>query len=161
MAVQTNIVPPKKVQSGAVQSSLVQASVAVMQNPMGCEVKANGHCVLPRLSISSRSASMVTGMDAAADGSALHSVMKWKTVVTVFVVVVMYLVLRQSGLLRAGATLREQPEGQHHAGEGPVPTEEPLRLSSRARGPHQGEIRLREISSNIKCDSISPIIHMF
>ncbi len=87
MAVQTNIIPPKKV-----QSSLVQASVAAMQNPMGCEVKANGHCVLPRLSISSRSASVVTGMDAAADGSALHSVMKWKTVVTVFVVVVMYLV---------------------------------------------------------------------
>ncbi|XP_048048143.1 potassium channel subfamily K member 10b isoform X1 [Megalobrama amblycephala] len=92
VAVQTNIVPPKKVQSGAVQSSLVQASVATMQNPMGCEVKANGHCPLPRLSISSRSASMVTGMDSGADGSALHSVMKWKTVVAVFVVVVAYLV---------------------------------------------------------------------
>ncbi|XP_050988474.1 potassium channel subfamily K member 10b isoform X2 [Labeo rohita] len=92
VAVQTNIVPPKKVQSGAVQSSLVQASVAAMQNPMGCEVRVNGHCGLPRLSISSRSASMVTGMDASADGSALHSVMKCKTVVAVFVVVVMYLV---------------------------------------------------------------------
>ncbi|XP_052476242.1 potassium channel subfamily K member 10-like [Carassius gibelio] len=85
VAVQTNIVPPKKV-----QSSLVQASVAAMQNPMGCEVKANGHCALPRLSISSRSASVVTGMDA--DGAAPHSVMKCKTVVAVFVVVVMYLV---------------------------------------------------------------------
>ncbi|KAL0169488.1 hypothetical protein M9458_034084, partial [Cirrhinus mrigala] len=84
-AVQTNIVPPKKVH-------LVQASVAAMQNPMGCEVRVNGHCGLPRLSISSRSASMVTGMDASADGSALHSVMKCKTVVAVFVVVVMYLV---------------------------------------------------------------------
>ncbi|XP_016329602.1 potassium channel subfamily K member 10-like [Sinocyclocheilus anshuiensis] len=92
VAVQTNIVPPKKVQSGAVQSSLVQASVAAMQKPMGCEIKANGHCALPRLSISSRSASVVTGMDAGADGAALHLVMKWKTVVAVFVVVVTYLV---------------------------------------------------------------------
>lgn len=55
--------------------------------------------------------------------------------------------VRQSGLLRAGATLREQPEGLHHAGEGPVPAEEPLRLSSRARGPHQGEIKLSDINS--------------
>ncbi|XP_022070480.1 potassium channel subfamily K member 10b isoform X1 [Acanthochromis polyacanthus] len=94
VAVQTNLVPPKKAQPGVVKSSLVQASVATMQNPMGCDPKANGHCPLPRLSISSRSASMVASMDASFDGSTtvLHSVMKWKTVVAVFVVVVLYLV---------------------------------------------------------------------
>ncbi|XP_055029244.1 potassium channel subfamily K member 10b isoform X1 [Misgurnus anguillicaudatus] len=92
VAVQTNIIPPKKVQAGGVQSSLVQASVATMQNPMGCEIKTNGHCPLPRLSITSRSASVVAGMDSGGDGSTLHSVMKWKTVLAVFVVVVVYLV---------------------------------------------------------------------
>ncbi|XP_034051350.1 potassium channel subfamily K member 10b [Thalassophryne amazonica] len=93
-AVQTNLAPPKKVQPGMVKSSLVQASVATMQNPMGYDPKANGHCPLPRLSISSRSASMVASMDTSCDCSmaALHSVMKWKTVVAVFVVVVLYLV---------------------------------------------------------------------
>ncbi|XP_057715562.1 potassium channel subfamily K member 10b isoform X2 [Corythoichthys intestinalis] len=94
MAVQSNLVPPKKAQPGMVKSTLVQASVATMQNPMGCEPKANGHCALPRLSISSRSASVVASMDASCDGSlaALHSVMKWKTVLAVFIVVVLYLV---------------------------------------------------------------------
>ncbi|XP_040925235.1 potassium channel subfamily K member 10b isoform X2 [Betta splendens] len=94
MAVQTNLVPPKKLQPGMVKSSLVHASVATMQNPMGYDPKANGHCPLPRLSISSRSASMVASMDASCDGSAaaLHSVMKWKTVLAVFIVVVLYLV---------------------------------------------------------------------
>ncbi|XP_051501134.1 potassium channel subfamily K member 10-like [Myxocyprinus asiaticus] len=81
--VQTNLVPPKKVQPGMLQSSLVQASVATMQNPMGCS--------LPRLSVS-RPASMVASMEGVADGSALLTVMKWKTVVAVFVVVVAYLV---------------------------------------------------------------------
>ncbi|KAG1931221.1 potassium channel subfamily K member 10b isoform X1 [Pimephales promelas] len=88
VAVQTNIVPVKKVESAAVQSGLVQ----VIQNPAGCEVQANAHCPLPRLSISSRSASALAGMDSGADGSDLHSVMKWKTVLAVFVVVVSYLV---------------------------------------------------------------------
>ncbi|KAG7328447.1 hypothetical protein KOW79_008391 [Hemibagrus wyckioides] len=92
VVVQTNMAPPKKLQPGVIQSSLVQASVTAMQNPMGCDVKANEHCPLPRLSISSRSASIVASMDAVADGSALHSVMKWKTVLAVFVVVVLYLV---------------------------------------------------------------------
>ncbi|KAK2891914.1 potassium channel subfamily K member 10b isoform X1 [Channa argus] len=94
VAVQTNLVPPKKVQPGMVKSSLVQASVATMQNPMGYDPKPNGHCPLPRLSISSRSASVVASMDASCDGSAaaLHSVMKWKTVLAVFIVVVLYLV---------------------------------------------------------------------
>ncbi|XP_051941339.1 potassium channel subfamily K member 10b isoform X1 [Hippocampus zosterae] len=94
VAVQTNLVPPKKAQPGMVKSSLVQASVATMQNPTGCEPKANGHCSLPRLSISSRSASVVASMDTSCDGSlaALHSVMKWKTVLAVFIVVVLYLV---------------------------------------------------------------------
>ncbi|XP_040056089.1 potassium channel subfamily K member 10b isoform X1 [Gasterosteus aculeatus] len=94
VAVQTNLVPPKKIQAGMAKSSLVQASVATMQNPMGCEPKANGHCPLPRLSISSRSASVVASMDASCDGvaAALHSVMKWKTVLAVFIVVVLYLV---------------------------------------------------------------------
>uniref|UniRef100_A0A3Q3WUN6 Potassium channel domain-containing protein n=1 Tax=Mola mola TaxID=94237 RepID=A0A3Q3WUN6_MOLML len=76
------------------KSSLVQASVATMQNPMGCDPRANGHCPLPRLSISSRSASVVASMDTSCDGSttALHSVMKWKTVLAVFIVVLLYLV---------------------------------------------------------------------
>ncbi|KAF4084230.1 hypothetical protein AMELA_G00126120 [Ameiurus melas] len=92
VVVQKNMAIPKKPQPGVVQSSLIQASAAAMQNPMGCEAMANEHCPLPRLSISSRSASIVASMDAVADGSALHSVMKWKTVLAVFVVVVLYLV---------------------------------------------------------------------
>ncbi|KAM7394890.1 hypothetical protein PAMA_006569 [Pampus argenteus] len=84
LAVQTNLVPPKKVQPGMLQSSLVQASVATMQNPMGCS--------LPRLSVSTRPASMVANMEAVADGSAPFTMMKLKTVLAVFVVVVTYLV---------------------------------------------------------------------
>lgn len=84
VAVQTNMVPPKKMQPGMLQSSLVHASVATMQNPMGCSV--------PRLSISSRPASMVASMEAVADGSAPFAMMKLKTVMAVFVVVVAYLV---------------------------------------------------------------------
>lgn len=83
VSVQTNLVPPKKVQPGMLQSSLVQASVATMQNPMGCP--------LPRLSVS-RPSSVVASMEAIVDGSALLTVMKWKTVLAVFVVVVVYLV---------------------------------------------------------------------
>lgn len=82
--VQTNLVSPKKVQPGMLQSSLVHASVATMQNPMGC--------VLPRLSASSRPPSMVASMEAVADGSAPFTMMKLKTVLAVFVVVVTYLV---------------------------------------------------------------------
>ncbi|XP_060947869.1 potassium channel subfamily K member 10a [Limanda limanda] len=82
--VQTNLVPPKKVQPGMLQSSLVHASLATMQNPMGCAV--------PRLSVSSRPASMVVSMEALADGSAPFTMMKLKTVLAVFVVVVAYLV---------------------------------------------------------------------
>ncbi|KAM7367489.1 hypothetical protein PAMP_013781 [Pampus punctatissimus] len=84
VAVQTNLVPPKKVQPGMLQSSLVQASVATMQNPMGCS--------LPRLSVSTRPASMVANMEVVADGSAPFTMMKLKTVLAVFVVVVTYLV---------------------------------------------------------------------
>lgn len=80
-------------QAGAAQATLVEASVAAMQNPVGCELKGNEHCLLPRLSISSRTASIVPNMDAGVDGSTLHSVMKWKTVLAVFVVVVVYLVV--------------------------------------------------------------------
>ncbi|KAA0708861.1 Potassium channel subfamily K member 10 [Triplophysa tibetana] len=83
VSVQTNLMPPKKVQPGMLQSSLVQASVATMQNPMGCP--------LPRLSVS-RPSSVVASMEAIVDGSALLTVMKWKTVLAVFVVVVVYLV---------------------------------------------------------------------
>ncbi|XP_036450042.1 potassium channel subfamily K member 10b isoform X2 [Colossoma macropomum] len=93
MAIQTNMAAPKKPQPAAAQATLVQASVAAVQNPVGCELKGNDHCLLPRLSISSRSASIVPNMDAGADSSALHSVMKWKTVLAVFVVVVAYLVV--------------------------------------------------------------------
>lgn len=99
VAVQTNLVPPKKVQPGMLQSSLVQASVATMQNPMGCS--------LPRLSVS-RPASMVASMEAVADGSVLLTVMKWKTVLAVFVVVVAYLVA--GGL---GFRALEQPFERH------------------------------------------------
>ncbi len=84
VAVQTNLVPPKKVQSGMLQSSLVHASVATMQNPMGC--------VLPRLSVTSRPPSMVASMEAVAEGSAPFTMMKLKTVLAIFVVVVAYLV---------------------------------------------------------------------
>lgn len=66
------------------QSSLVQASVATMQNPMGCSV--------PRLSVSCRPPSVVASMEAVADGSAPFTMMKLKTVLAVFVVVVAYLV---------------------------------------------------------------------
>lgn len=66
------------------QSSLVHASVATMQNPMGC--------ALPRLTVSSRPASMVASMEAVADGSVPFTMMKLKTVLAVFVVVVAYLV---------------------------------------------------------------------
>ncbi|KAJ8289031.1 hypothetical protein COCON_G00016900 [Conger conger] len=90
VAVQMNMVPPKKPQPGVAQSSLVQASVAAMQNPMGCEPRPNGHCPLPRLSVSSRSA-VVASMDSTS--SALLTVMKWKTVLGVFVVVLVYLII--------------------------------------------------------------------
>ncbi|XP_010880590.1 potassium channel subfamily K member 10a [Esox lucius] len=84
VAVHTNLFPPKKIQPGMMSASLVQASVATMQNPMGC--------TLPRLS-TSRPSSMVASMEAVGeDGSPLFTVMKWKTVVAVFVVVVAYLV---------------------------------------------------------------------
>ncbi|XP_033844459.1 potassium channel subfamily K member 10b [Periophthalmus magnuspinnatus] len=93
VAVQTNLAPPKKAQPGAVKSSLVQSSVQTMQNPMGCDPKSSGHSPLPRLSISSRSASVVTSLDMTQDpAAALHSVMKWQTVLAVFVVVLVYLV---------------------------------------------------------------------
>lgn len=84
VAVQTNLIPPKKVQPGMLQSSLVQASVATMQNPMGCS--------LPRLSVSARPPSMVASMEAVAEGSVPFAMMKLKTVLAVFVVVVAYLV---------------------------------------------------------------------
>lgn len=96
VAVQTNLVPPKKVQPGMLQSSLVHASVATMQNPMGC--------ALPRLSVSCRPPSMVASMEAVADGSAPFTMMKLKTVLAVFVVVVAYLVA--GGLVFRGL---EQP----------------------------------------------------
>ncbi|XP_039088441.1 potassium channel subfamily K member 10 [Hyaena hyaena] len=50
----------------------------------------NGHYVAPRLSISSR-ATVVARMEGAPQGG-LQTVMKWKTVVAIFVVVVVYLV---------------------------------------------------------------------
>ncbi|XP_036398428.1 potassium channel subfamily K member 10b [Megalops cyprinoides] len=90
VAVQTSMAPPKKAQPGMVQSSLVQASVATMQNPTGCEARPNGHCPLPRLSVSSRS-TVVASMDSGS--SALHTVMKWKTVLAIFVVVLVYLII--------------------------------------------------------------------
>ncbi|KAM6954287.1 potassium channel subfamily K member 10a [Aplochiton taeniatus] len=85
VGVPPNMAPPKKVPSGMLQSCLVQASVATMQNPMGCTV--------PRRPVSPRPVSMVASMDMVADGSTPFTVMKWKTVLAVFVVVLAYLVV--------------------------------------------------------------------
>nr|KAF6387142.1 potassium two pore domain channel subfamily K member 10 [Myotis myotis] len=60
--------------------------------PPVCQPKGatNGHYPAPRLSISSR-ATVVARMEGASQGG-LQTVMKWKTVVAIFVVVVVYLV---------------------------------------------------------------------
>uniref|UniRef100_A0A8D1EZB4 Potassium two pore domain channel subfamily K member 10 n=1 Tax=Sus scrofa TaxID=9823 RepID=A0A8D1EZB4_PIG len=60
--------------------------------PPVCQPKGatNGHYTAPRLSISSR-ATVVARMEGASQGG-LQTVMKWKTVVAIFVVVVVYLV---------------------------------------------------------------------
>ncbi|XP_004681701.1 PREDICTED: potassium channel subfamily K member 10 isoform X1 [Condylura cristata] len=60
--------------------------------PPVCQSKgtSNGHYPAPRLSISSR-ATVVARMEGASQGG-LQTVMKWKTVVAIFVVVVVYLV---------------------------------------------------------------------
>ncbi|XP_068413356.1 potassium channel subfamily K member 10 [Eschrichtius robustus] len=60
--------------------------------PPVCQPKGatNGHYAAPRLSISSR-ATVVARMEGASPGG-LQTVMKWKTVVAIFVVVVVYLV---------------------------------------------------------------------
>ncbi|XP_076777580.1 potassium channel subfamily K member 10 isoform X5 [Arvicanthis niloticus] len=60
--------------------------------PPVCQPKSatNGHHPVPRLSISSR-ATVVARMEGASQGG-LQTVMKWKTVVAIFVVVVVYLV---------------------------------------------------------------------
>ncbi|XP_042670432.1 potassium channel subfamily K member 10 [Centrocercus urophasianus] len=65
--------------------------VAVPSPVPACEPepKANGHYTSPRLSVSSR-AMVVATMEAPSQG--LQTVMKWKTVVAIFVVVVVYLV---------------------------------------------------------------------
>lgn len=55
-----------------------------------CDAKPNDHCPLPRLSISSRT-TMVSSMDNSSPS--LQTVMKWKTVLAIFVVVVAYLVI--------------------------------------------------------------------
>ncbi|XP_056437809.1 potassium channel subfamily K member 10a [Gadus chalcogrammus] len=92
---------PKKMQTGLVQCSLVQASVATMQNPMGCS--------LPRISVTPRPASMVASMEGGAEGGTItFTVMKWKTALAVFVVVVGYLVA--GGLLFSAL---EQPFESH------------------------------------------------
>ncbi|XP_037691186.1 potassium channel subfamily K member 10 isoform X1 [Choloepus didactylus] len=66
--------------------------VAVPAAAPACQPKGatNGHYPAPRLSISSR-ATVVARMEGASQGG-LQTVMKWKTVVAVFVVVVVYLV---------------------------------------------------------------------
>uniref|UniRef100_H3A430 Potassium two pore domain channel subfamily K member 10 n=1 Tax=Latimeria chalumnae TaxID=7897 RepID=H3A430_LATCH len=64
--------------------------VAVQSTDPGCEPQINGHYPVPRLSVSSR-ASVVASMDTSLQ--TLHTVMKWKTVVAIFVMVVVYLVV--------------------------------------------------------------------
>lgn len=73
------------------KTSLLCVSVAVPSPVPACEPepKTNGHYPAPRLSISSR-ATVVATMEAPSQG--LQTVMKWKTVVAIFVVVVVYLV---------------------------------------------------------------------
>ncbi|KAM7323535.1 hypothetical protein ACRRTK_017641 [Alexandromys fortis] len=74
-------------------SSLPASSVAVpAAAPPACQPKSatNGQHPVPRLSISSR-ATVVARMEGASQGG-LQTVMKWKTVVAIFVVVVVYLV---------------------------------------------------------------------
>uniref|UniRef100_F6URR0 Potassium two pore domain channel subfamily K member 10 n=1 Tax=Equus caballus TaxID=9796 RepID=F6URR0_HORSE len=69
------------------------SSVAVpAAAPPVCQPKGatNGHYPAPRLSISSR-ATVVARMEGTSQGG-LQTVMKWKTVVAIFVVVVVYLV---------------------------------------------------------------------
>ncbi|XP_061854365.1 potassium channel subfamily K member 10 [Colius striatus] len=66
---------------------------AAVSSPVpACEPKpkTNGHFPAPRLSVSSR-ATVVATMEAPSQG--LQTVMKWKTVVAIFVVVVVYLVV--------------------------------------------------------------------
>ncbi|XP_013796436.1 potassium channel subfamily K member 10 [Apteryx mantelli] len=65
--------------------------VAVPSPVSACEPepKTNGHYPAPRLSVSSR-ATVVATMETPSQG--LQTVMKWKTVVAIFVVVVVYLV---------------------------------------------------------------------
>ncbi|NXU70470.1 KCNKA protein, partial [Oreotrochilus melanogaster] len=66
-------------------------SVAVPSPVPACEPepKTNGHYVAPRLSVAPR-ATVVATMETPSQG--LQTVMKWQTVVTIFVVVVVYLV---------------------------------------------------------------------
>uniref|UniRef100_A0A8C3C4A8 Potassium two pore domain channel subfamily K member 10 n=1 Tax=Cairina moschata TaxID=8855 RepID=A0A8C3C4A8_CAIMO len=68
-----------------------QDAVTVPSPVPACEPepKPNGHYAAPRLSVSSR-ATVVATMEAPSQG--LQTVMKWKTVVAIFVVVVVYLV---------------------------------------------------------------------
>lgn len=65
----------------------VPAAAPPVGQPKGA---TNGHYPAPRLSISSR-ATVVAKMEGTSQGG-LQTVMKWKTVVAIFVVVVVYLV---------------------------------------------------------------------
>ncbi|XP_006033728.2 potassium channel subfamily K member 10 [Alligator sinensis] len=66
-----------------------EGSMAVPAAAAACEPKTNEPYPAPRLSVSSRTTMVVT-METASQG--LQTVMKWKTVVAIFVVVVAYLV---------------------------------------------------------------------
>ncbi|XP_047926326.1 potassium channel subfamily K member 10 isoform X1 [Anser cygnoides] len=73
------------------KSSALTTQLTVPSPVPACEPepKPNGHYAAPRLSVSSR-ATVVATMEAPSQG--LQTVMKWKTVVAIFVVVVVYLV---------------------------------------------------------------------
>ncbi|XP_072347511.1 potassium channel subfamily K member 10-like [Scyliorhinus torazame] len=64
--------------------------VAVQATVQACDPKSNGHYPVSRLSISSRT-TVVASMDTGPQSS--PTVMKWKTVLAIFVVVVVYLVI--------------------------------------------------------------------
>ncbi|XP_078419455.1 potassium channel subfamily K member 10b [Cetorhinus maximus] len=64
--------------------------VAVQSTVQACDPKTNGHYPVSRLSISSRT-TVIASMDSGPHTS--PTVMKWKTVLAIFVVVVVYLVI--------------------------------------------------------------------
>uniref|UniRef100_A0A9L0RME0 Potassium two pore domain channel subfamily K member 10 n=2 Tax=Equus TaxID=9789 RepID=A0A9L0RME0_HORSE len=81
------VLPIEGALPGGAEDVAVPAAAPPVCQPKGA---TNGHYPAPRLSISSR-ATVVARMEGTSQGG-LQTVMKWKTVVAIFVVVVVYLV---------------------------------------------------------------------